>query len=209
MRSANQGVTRGVLLFLGLEFVPACASIPQLRATYQLPPPSGALKGESVALVVEDARPTTEIIAKGAAREFENFPGTVTLSVSRPNGPPIKLGPYDPPALVREAFQRRLRDLGVSAAAKGNADAIHLVILLQEFRLDLVDRNWVASMRYEARMEGDGKLLAGQSITGSAERLKVLGRKGADEVTSEVVTDTVNRLEIERLYRQAKQLDRR
>lgn len=130
------------------------------------------------------------------------------MSVGRVNEPAVAVGLYDPPGMVREAFRRRLEGLGASVPPKKSLDAFHLVILLEKFRLDLVDRKWVASMRYEARMEKNGKLLAGQSITGVAERLKLVGRKGAGEVTSEVVTDAVNRLEIERLYRQARQMER-
>lgn len=206
LRSPAAHVARAVLFALPFV-VAACASIPQLRATYQLPPSSSVLKGESLALTVEDRRPTEGIIAQGAAEEFRNFPGTLTLLLSRPDGQMVKLGLYDPPSLVRETFQKRLRDLGVGLAPEGS-DAIHLMIFLEEFRLDLIDRNWVASMRYEARLEKEGRMLAGQSITGRAERLRVFGRKGADEVMSEVVTDTVNRLEIGRLFRQARQMDR-
>jgi hypothetical protein len=159
-------------------------------------------------LVVEDVRSTKEIIAKGAEEEFQNFPGSVTLRISHPKEPAVTVGLYDPPTLVQEAFQRRLQNLGVTVAHAEDPDEIHLKILLEEFRLDLADRYWVAALRYEARLEKDGKMFAGQSVSGSAERLKVLGRKGADEVTSQVVTDTVNRLEIERLFRKAQQIVR-
>jgi hypothetical protein len=41
-------------------------------------------------------------------------------------------------------------------------------------------------------------------VTGSAERLKVMGRGGAEKVIGEIFTEMINRLNIERLFAQAK-----
>jgi hypothetical protein len=58
-------------------------------------------------------------------------------------------------------------------------------------------------MGFEARLMKEGELLASQTISGQAERLKVLGRRDADKVMGEIFSDVVNRLDVPRLFQQA------
>ncbi len=49
----------------------------------------------------------------------------------------------------------------------------------------------------------NGRLLAMQSVNGSAERLKVMGKSDAEKVLAELLTDMVNKLDIAKLFQQA------
>jgi hypothetical protein len=58
-------------------------------------------------------------------------------------------------------------------------------------------------MAYEARLSKDGKVLARQIVSGEGERMKIMGREQADIILGEVFTDLVNRVDLDRLFREA------
>jgi hypothetical protein len=62
----------------------------------------------------------------------------------------------------------------------------------------------MADISYEASLTQDTQLVAREVVTGSAERLKMIGSGGAEKVIGEIFTDMINRLNIERLFQQAK-----
>jgi hypothetical protein len=68
----------------------------------------------------------------------------------------------------------------------------------------LIGQKWMADISYEASLTQDTQLVAREVVTGSAERLKVMGSGGAEKVIGEIFTDMINRLNIERLFQQAK-----
>ena len=204
MRSKNQMVIRGSLSVLFAVFVVSCASMPELKAQYKLPAPSNDLKGKKVFLAVEDARKTKELFGEGAKQEFGNYVGNISLSVARYNETGLKIGPLQYPAMVKEGFKKRLENAGIEVLSGRSHGQPQMLIVINSFILDLVDRTWIAKMSYEAKLMKDGTTLAAQIIEGEAERVKVIGRKEADTVTGEIFTDMVNRLDLLRLFRQAK-----
>ena len=204
MRLKNQMVIRGVLSVLLTVFVVSCAPIPELKVLYKLPAPSNDLKGKKVFLAVEDVRKTKELFGEGAKQEFGNYVGNISLSVARYNETGFKIGPFPLPALVKEGFKKRLENAGIEVLSQPPHGEPQLLIAINRFLLDLVDRTWIAKMSYEAKLVRDEKTLAAQIIEGEAERVKVIGRKEADTVTGEIFTDMVNRLDLLRLFRQAK-----
>lgn len=182
----------------------SCASAPELKVLYQLPAPSEALRGMRVEVRVEDLRPSRDLLGKGASLEFEGFMNNMTFSVARYNEPAFKIGVLDVKDLVTDAFRRRLRDLGgvpVEAGAKGD---VEIRISVREFFLDLRDRTWMGRVAYEAQVRAGGRIAATQIVTGQAERYKVFGHTQAEEVMGEIVTDTVNRLDMVDLLLKAK-----
>jgi hypothetical protein len=76
------------------------------------------------------------------------------------------------------------------------------VIVLKAFSLDLVGREWLARMSYEARLTREGGGVATQFVNGEAKRYKVIGRDSADTLMSEIFTDMVNSLNLARLFEQ-------
>ena len=80
-----------------------------------------------------------------------------------------------------------------------------MAIILKEFLLDLIDRKWTVTAAYEARLVKDKKVLAKQTITSRGERVKLVGRRQADTVLSEIFTEMINRLDVKRLLEQADQ----
>jgi hypothetical protein len=49
----------------------------------------------------------------------------------------------------------------------------------------------------------NGRLLAVESVNGSAERLKVMAKSDAEKLLGELLTDMVNKLDLVKLFQQA------
>jgi len=196
--------------FIGILFlltgVVSCATVPELNVNYRLPPESEELKGKKVFFGFEDVRKSKDLIGEGAREAFKNFSGNISFSLARGDEPGFKMGVYDIPSLFREVFEKRLEYSGVEVVSDRTESEIEMVIVLKDFLLDLIDRKWTVTMAYEARVRKDGEVLASQMISGEAERLKLVGRGDADKVMGEIFTDLVNRLDVARLFQQARLL---
>lgn len=197
-------VVRDMLALLILLSMVSCATtIPELQVRYTLPTRSDTLKGRAVALTIEDRRADTSILGRGAREEFERFSNSVSLSVAEPDQKGSSVGIFQAPALMREAFNRRLARLGVKVLSDRTAGVPGLVIVVKEFSLDLVGRKWLAKMSYEARLTSEKGAVATQFVNGEAERYKVIGRDSADALMGEIFTDMVNALNPAKLFEQA------
>jgi hypothetical protein len=186
-----------------LAFMGSCATVPELKVNYQLPASSDRMKGWKVCLSVEDERTEREFLGSGAKKEFEVFSGHIAFSIARYKEKGFKAGVFGVSDVMKEGFKRKLENLGFTVLFDPSPGVPRLQIVLNEFFLDLVDRQWVATMSYEARVVEGREVLAMQSISGQAERYKLVSLEGADKVMGEIFTDTVNRLDVHRLFKQA------
>ena len=203
MKRLNQVVRNrraAVLLFM---LMASCAAIPRLKVHYRLPSPSKRLEGMKIVLVVRDRRQVPVIFGKGARGEYENFSGNISMNIVHHDGTGLEMGLYSPADMLREALRRRLENENVTVMPASSRSGPRLEILLKRFVLDLVDRKWVATMAYDARIVRAGRVAATQSVEGQAERLKLLGRREANIVVGEIFTDMVNRLDVSGLLRKA------
>ncbi len=178
----------------------ACASKPFLKVQYQLPSSSTALTGETISLTISDLRKDAAFLSSNAKKSIKNFNDTYSLVVLRDDGSRNLLGAYDVDSLLKEVFKQRLENEGgqVLAAAE-NANA-SLAIQLKEFKLDAVDRKWTLRMSYQASLSKNKGIIAKESVSGSAERLKVMGKTDAEKILGELVTDIVNKLDVAKLF---------
>lgn len=203
MKTKNRAKGFFVGILLLLAGVVSCATVPELKVNYRLPPKSEALRGKKVLLGFEDARASRDLIGLGAREDFKGFSGNISFFLARGDEPGFRMGVYDIPSLFEEVFKRRLEYLGVEVVSEREEGEIQTVIVLKDLLLDLVDRRWVVTMGYEARVVKKGEVLARQMISGEAERLKLVGRGDADKVMGEIFTDLINRLDVARLFQQA------
>ena len=197
------GPFRGALTLLISLLMVSCATIPELQILYKLPPPSKQLKGRSVALTVDDNRTSKTIPGKGAKEDFKGFSGNISLSAADYDGKEFKVGIFNVPGLMREAFKIKLENLGVEALPEKTSGKLELVIVLKEFSLDLDGWEWKANMSYEASLKKERSILATQIINGQAECYKLFGRDSADTLMGEIFTDMVNALDLSRLFKRA------
>lgn len=205
MKKINQAWKHYMVILLLLTAMISCATIPHLKVEYRLPPQSDDLKGKKVSLGFEDRRAVKDIFGKGAQKDFKNFSGNISYSLARGKEKGFKIGLYTIPSLFMEVFKLRLENLGIEVVSEGEKDETAIVIVLKDLILDLINRKWVVTMDYEARLVRDQKILARQMISGQAERLKLVGRGQADVVMGEIFTDMVNRMNVARLFQQASQ----
>jgi len=181
----------------------ACASSNVMNVQYQLPALAGGPIPRSVVVVFEDARKNRAFLTPSAREELEGFSDVYALTVSKPGRGNELRGAYPLGPLFTEILRYRLEDSGVKVMPPGaNADA-ELNVVLNEFQLDFGDRKWSASVAYEARLLKNGTLLSMQAVTGSAERVMFMKRADAEKVVGELVSDTINQMDLTGLFKRA------
>ncbi len=173
-----------------------CASKNFLTVNYQLPTESVELKDARVVLRVKDKREDLRIVTPSAKKALKNFRGHFTLIVAQENKNDRLVGAFSLSSMVREIFKHRLENAGVRIVAEEDIGVPIVEIVLQEFKLDLPNRNWVINMNYQANLIIQNRVVSGEKITGSAERLRIISGKNAEIIIGELVTDVVNRLNL-------------
>ncbi len=186
-------------------FASACSPKPFLKVQYQLPSQSNALDGKKVILAVSDMRTKKTLLTENARTSLKDFNGTFSLVVLSEDGSGNLVGAYDLASLLMEVFQRRLKNAGVQTEAVADSALPELKIEITEFQLDYAHRKWITRMNYQASLLDNGRLLSKESVSGEAERLKVLGKSDAEKLLGELLSDTVNKLNLARLLEQARQ----
>jgi hypothetical protein len=189
--------------------MPSCSSVPMLNVHYKVPDKTSQLAGKQVFLEIRDSRQDKEMFGEGAKEDFLNATETISLSVAEGSEKGFKVGMFPLPDLMKRIFQERLNGLGMSVASDKdmNGTSPKVVIDIKAFKLELtpgsIKRNWKASLTYGVEISGNGKTLAGTTITGQSERLRIIGKKEADLLASDLITDLVNRLDVQALLKQA------
>ena len=188
-----------ILLFI----TGACSNKPFLVVQYQLPSSTDTLAGKEVSQVITDDRETKIFLSESAKKSFRDFNETYSLVVLKEDGSGDLLGIYEIDALFNEIFKQRLNNLGLKVSPPANQSEYEFEIKLKEFKLDLAERKWVVNMSYQANLSKNSRLLAMESVAGSAERLKVMGHSDAEKLIGELLTDMVNKLDLVKLFQQA------
>jgi len=181
----------------------ACAASNVLSVHYQMPArPSDAIP-RKVTLAFEDGRKTDAFLTPMARDELENFSNVYALTVSKLGGSGELKGAYELGPLFREILRARLENAGLKVVAPGTKADAEFKLVLKEFKLDFGDRKWTAVIAYDALLLKDGSLLAKQAVNGSAERVKIIGKTDAEKVLGELLSDTINQMDLAGLFKQA------
>jgi hypothetical protein len=181
-----------------------CAHKSYIDVAYRLPPDAHSLTGRKGFIEIRDLRQDTDIFNLRAKDKFRNFNGLFSLLLITPAAQEEVVGSYELPMLFEKAFSRRLQELGVKVVEKPSADVPVFQIKLNRFWISLIGQKWQAKVSYEASLAQDTKMVARELVSGSAERVRVMGSGGAEKVIGELFTEMINRLDIERLFAQAK-----
>jgi hypothetical protein len=158
-----------------------------------------------VNLAVSDMRAKKALLTENARKSLKDFNGTFSLVVLSADGSGNLVGAYDLVSLLTEVFQQRLKNEGIQTTAVADSVLPELKIEIREFQLDYSKRKWITRMNYQASLLDSGRLLSKESVSGQAERLKVLGKSDAEKILGELLSDTVNKLNLARLLQQARQ----
>ena len=181
----------------------ACASPKFLKVHYRLPAQSEAVAGPTVSLSVKDMRPNQMFLTANAKKGLRDFSDTFSLVVSQENKPGDLLGVYDAPNLFLEIFKRRLENAGITVLAGNDQANAEIVIGLKTFMLDLKDRKWILTLNYQTDIIKEQRIASTQGFSGSAERLRVVGAGEAEKIIGDLLTDMINKLDLEKLFRDA------
>jgi hypothetical protein len=183
-----------IILFIGI-LSSSCASKNFLTVKYQLPPQAVERKEIKVALAVKDIREDPGIATKSA----KNFTGYFALIVAQENKKERLVGAFSLSSMIREIFKHRLENAGVVVAAEEDPLTPLVEIVLKEFKIDLQNRKWIITMNYQANLVKQNRIAGGETVTGSAERLRVVGSKDAEIIVGELVSDVANKLNLNEL----------
>jgi uncharacterized lipoprotein YajG len=193
-----------LVMLVSIVSFSGCAGRNYLIVDYQVPASSHELDGQIVRLKVEDARQSGSILSSDAAYQFPEFSGIYSLAWILPSQERVLAGEHQLIELFKTVFEKRLAELGVSTVYTDDASVALLTITLKQFRLDLQNHKWMADLSYDAVLTQPDHPIAKENIHGSAERARIIGRKGADTVLSDIFSDVVNRLDFPKLFRNAK-----
>jgi len=194
------------MMIIGM-FVCACTKPSHVKINYQLPSKLDELKGQKISFDLKDKRTDKTIFSENAKKKLKNLTGLFSLSLIQKSEQDGSLvGIFDLPSLFREAFKRRLENMGIEVLLLQDKKEPTIKIFIKDFFLDLVDRKWVVRIKYETNLIKDGKILARQIISGEAERVRLIGSGDAEKVLGEIFTDMVNKLDLPKLFRDARQL---
>ena len=186
------------ILFIGI-LSSSCASKNFLTVKYQLPPQPVERKEIKVALAVKDIREDPGIATKSAKTALKNFTEHFALIVAQENKNDRLVGAFSLSSMIREIFKHRLENAGVVVAAEEDPSTPLVEIVLKEFKIDLQNRKWIITMNYQANLVKQDRIVAGQTVTGSAERMRVVGSKDAEIIVGELVSDVANKLNLNEL----------
>ena len=187
----------------------SCTGVPILNINYATPGKTNQLAGKKVFLEVVDSRPDKDILGPGAKEDYNTLSENISLSVAEGDEKGFKIGLFHPKALMEEIFKERFKSMGMDVVTDSNTigDRPKVVIDIQTLKLDLIKstikKTWTGKMVYNVEISYLDKSVKVNEISGEYEELKIFGKKEADSLLSNLVTDLVNRLDVEALFRQA------
>ena len=190
-------------LIVVLLFIEGCAGRAYLIVDYTVTPRSQYLKGQSVVIQVEDLRKNKAVMEPRALRAFPDFQNRYGLAWIMPNRQRILAGEHDLSDLFKQTFKKRLERLGVNVVPDMDPSIPVFKISMNTVRIKLIGLKWYATVSCTAGLVVGERRVAGETVTGNAERVRVIGRKGADVVLSNIFTDVVNRIDVVKLFQQA------
>ncbi|MGD8990534.1 MAG: hypothetical protein PVI00_03675 [Desulfobacterales bacterium] len=177
-----------------------CTSKNYLVVQYQLPSETLTAKKAQVSLIIKDQRVEQAMVTKSAKMALKDFEGNFALIVAGDNKNERLMGAFSLSSMMRTVFKQRFENAGIQVAPEIESQPTVVEIILKNFKLDLVKRKWVVQISYQANLLEQNRFAGGQTITGNAERLRVVGSKDAEKVIGELITDAVNRLNVDELF---------
>ena len=204
MKSIRQNHFGQMLILIAIGLLAACATHSYIDVRYQLPLNSAELKGRTVSLDFKDLRPEKNFLSPAAQKDFKGFSGLFSLYISSEIQKNELVGGFNVETLFREAFKRRLEAMGVKVVPPASDNSVPVIKLgLNEFYLDFKSRKWITSVGYQARLSAPGGRSATETVSVTGERAKIIGKGDAEKYLGDLFTDSMNKLDIYKLFQQA------
>lgn len=100
-------------------------------------------------------------------------------------------------------MKKRLETMGITVVAERMDDITSFEVTLNKFFLDLNDRTWVSDFSYEVKLTRDNQKTGREIVSGQAERTKIMGRGAGEILVGDIFTESINKLNIEKLFKNA------
>lgn len=177
----------------------SCAARPTLRIDYRLPMGSEAPFAGKVIVKARDARGSAATLSPAARSKLKDFTDHFSLALGQ--GAPE--GIYELEDLFSTALKERVLKAGFEVLPFGSPADPALIVNINAFFLDYVEFKWKLAMGIDVQLVRDRQVVASRSVSGSAERVRVPGKKDADKLVSEIFTDIMNRIDLAALLKNA------
>ena len=199
----NKSISGALLIATILLFMlAACAKPYHFYVKYDLPEQSPDLRGQKVVLKVLDGRESTDFLTQKAAAEFGLWDGKFAM-YHTPKKPKGDTDTYSLSGLIEAAMKKRLESLGINVVSGEMEGAPLFELTLNKFLLDLKNRTWVSDFSYEVKLTKDNRKTGREKVSGQAERTKVMGRGAGELLVGDILTESINRLNIDKLFKNA------
>jgi hypothetical protein len=100
-------------------------------------------------------------------------------------------------------MKNRLEAMQIEVVDASAGDIPALIITLQKIAIDLKAKNWHSHIEYKAQLSRDSSKIAQETVSGQAERTKIMGIGGGQKLTGELFTDVINKLNVPKLFENA------
>ncbi len=204
MMIATRKTILGTVLMLSFIFCVSCPGRTYLMVDYTVPPATRLLSGQTVRVLVVDQRADKSVLTPAAADQFSAFADRYSLAWVMPDSERVLAGEHDVTNMFRESFKKRLTQMGATVSLRSQSDIVVLTINLTDMKIDLQNRKWMVGLSYDAELAKNSRVLSREQVRGNAERVRIVGRKGADMALSEIFTDATNRLDLVKMFTAAK-----
>jgi hypothetical protein len=182
--------------------IAACAKPYHLTVNYHLPEDPGQLAGQTVSLVVQDQRENQSLFSESAQKEFDLWDGTYALALGD-TPPPEPVETFDLAGLFHQAMKNRLEAMQINVVEAPAEGVPALIVSLEKVVIDLKGKTWLSEIMYKAQLSRDSSKIARETVSGQAERAKIMGMGGGKKLTGELFTDVINKLDVQRLFKNA------
>ena len=120
-----------------------------------------------------------------------------------PKKPKGDIETYPLSGLIEAAMKKRLENKGIAVVQEKMDDTPLFEVTLKKFVLDLNDRTWLSDFSYEVKLTRDNQKTGRETVSGQAERTKVMGRGAGEILVGDIFTESINKLDIEKLFKNA------
>jgi len=180
----------------------ACAKPYHFYVKYDFPESSVALKGHKVNLQILDGRDSKNFLSEKASNEFDMWDGKFAL-YHTPKKPEGEVQTYPLIGLIEAAMKKRLQTMGITVVQEKLDNVPLFQLTLNKSSLDLDDRTWISDFSYEVKLTRDNQKTGREKVSGQAERTKVMGRGAGEILMGDIFTESINKLNIEKLFTNA------
>ena len=190
-----------MLIFLISISVTGCSgSLPVLTVNYYIGYVSAVRDNPSVSIEAVDERLSRETLSDNVKSLFPGWKGMISLKINRDFEEPRPEGIFPPEDMLAKAIEKKFSEVGFHFK-KRSAEIPLFRVILEQMHLDIINRTWVATVSYKLELHINNHIVYTRTVNGRAEKTRIAGKKGADEVLSQAITEAVNDLDPGRIYR--------